>query len=70
MEKYFTCAGGSFDVKLVVTLDNSTGRTEGHWHVLGGTGICATLKGNGTLIGTYIPSTNTVFDVYDGKLKQ
>jgi hypothetical protein len=70
MMKYFACAGGTFDVKLVVTLDNWTGSTWGDWRILSGTGSYAGLKGNGTLAGTFIPSPYSVLDVYTGHLKK
>jgi hypothetical protein len=69
MTKYFICASGTFDVYLVVTLDNTSGSTYGDWRVLRGTGSCADLKGNGTLSGTYDGSVLTVYDVYSGRLR-
>ncbi len=69
MVKYFACGGGTFDVSLVVTLDNWTGSTSGQWRVLRGTGSYVSLKGNGTITGTFDPSTYSVLDVYNGRLK-
>jgi hypothetical protein len=67
MVKYFACAGGTFDVELKVWL-LPFGNTKGKWRVLGGTGSYAGLLGSGTLAGTYDPLTNTVLDVYTGRM--
>lgn len=70
MIKYFVCDdGGTFDVKLTARVDLSTGNTTGQWKVLGGTGDYVNLKGRGTLVGFYDPVTNSVLDIYDGRLK-
>lgn len=70
MVKYFVCddGSGSFDVELRVKCDLSTGNTTGRWKVVGGTGSYAGLIGSGTLIGTYDASSNTVLDVYRGRM--
>ena len=67
MVKYFVCADGTFDVELRVWLLDG-GNTEGRWKVIGGTGSYVGLIGNGTLTGTYDVTTNTVLDVYTGKV--
>lgn len=68
MVKYFHCGVGTFDVRLVVTLDNWTGSTTGEWRILSGTGDYAHLKGNGTLVGAFDPWTYSVLDTYSGRL--
>lgn len=70
MVKYFVCDDGAFDVSVVVTLDNWTGSTWGDWRVLRGTGAYVTLKGSGTIVGTFIPVPYSVLDVYSGHLKK
>ena len=71
MVKYFVCgdSSGTFDVELWVICDLQTGNTSGHWRVVAGTGSCANLKGNGKLLGFYDASTNTVLDIYAGRVK-
>jgi hypothetical protein len=69
MVKYFACGGGTFDVSLIVTLDNWTGSTSGQWRISRGTGSYANLKGNGTITGTFYQSSYSVLDVYSGRLK-
>jgi hypothetical protein len=68
--KQFVCEDGSgtFDVKLVVHLDLTTGRTTASWHVDGGTGDYVGLHGNGTLIGIPIVPGQTILDTYDGSM--
>jgi hypothetical protein len=68
--KHFECDDGSgtFDVRMVVRLDLTSGGTTANWFVIGGTGAYSTLKGNGSLVG--IPGGTGVIidDTYDGKL--
>jgi hypothetical protein len=68
MVKYFVCADGTFDVELRVRLLDG-GNTVGKWKIIGGTGSYVGLKGNGTLTGTYDVTTNTVLDVYTGRIR-
>ena len=68
MVKYFVCVDGTFDVELRVWLLDG-GNTKGRWKVIGGTGSYAGLKGNGTLTGTYDAVSNTVLDVYTGRIR-
>lgn len=67
--KQFVCGDGSgtFDVSMVVQLNQNTGYTTAHWKIIGGTGTYQNLKGNGKLVGTP-KSGNTILDVYDGKV--
>lgn len=69
MIKYFVCDGGTFDVRLIVTLDNWSGDTVGNWQIVGGTGSCAGLKGHGTILGTY-DHVSSVLDEYTGTMKR
>ena len=68
--KRFTCAdlSGTFDVRLVVRLDNLTHYTTANWRVVSGTGAYAGLHGNGSLAGTPIDPGLSIRDVYDGKV--
>jgi hypothetical protein len=67
--KHFTCGdgSGSFDIKMVVQLDNTTLDTTARWRIVGGTGDYVKLRGEGSLIGTPIDS-DSIHDVYDGKV--
>ena len=68
--KRFNCddLSGTFDVRLVVRLDNSNHQTTASWRIVDGTGDYADLKGNGTLVGTPIVPGESIQDVYDGKV--
>jgi hypothetical protein len=68
--KKFTCQDGSgtFDLKLVVRLNNTTRATTARWHFVSGTGNYAGLHGNGSLVGTPIVPGASIHDVYDGKV--
>ena len=66
--KRFDCddASGSFDVRLVVRLDNATGETTARWVVVDGTEAYSNLHANGSLLGTPILLGLSIHDVYDG----
>jgi len=66
--KRFECgdASGTFDVKLIVRLDNTTGETTARWLVVAGTDSYANLHANGSLVGTPIILGTSIHDVYDG----
>lgn len=64
--KTFTCPDGTFDVQLNVRLDNSTHFTTARWHITGGTGAYARLRGSGSLTGTPIDPGNSITDEYFG----
>jgi hypothetical protein len=67
--KYFTCSGGgTFDMNMVVLLDNTTRETTASWHIVGGTGAYAQLRGSGSLVGTPIVAYVSIHDVYDGQV--
>lgn len=68
--KHFTCGdlSGTFDVRLVVRLDNVTHETTASWMIVGGTGAYASLHGNGSLAGTPIVPGTSIHDAYDGKV--
>lgn len=70
MIKYFVCSGGTFDVRLVVTLDNWSGSTVGTWQIIDSSGSCAGLKGHGTIVGIFDRDTNVVTDDYTGTMKR
>ena len=65
----FDDGSGTFDVRLVVRLDFSTGITRGTWRVVGGTGAYANLQGTGRLIGIPIVLGQSILDIYDGRLR-
>ena len=67
--KRFTCADGSgaFAVALTVWL-GPNGATRGLWHVFEGTRSYSDLIGSGSLSGSYDPYTNTVLDIYKGRI--
>jgi adhesin HecA-like repeat protein len=67
--KHFVCAGGTLDVEVVATLDLNAGTTSGHWRVSGGTGSYAGLKGNGKDYSIPCVPGESVYDFYDGRLK-
>ncbi len=68
--KRFYCAdlSGTFDVRLVVRLDNVTHYTSASWRVVDGTSAYASLKGNGSLAGTPLDPGASIQDVYDGQV--
>ncbi len=68
--KRFYCAdaSGTFDVRLVVKLDNVTHYTTASWKIVDGTGVYASLNGNGSLAGTPIDPGVSIHDVYDGQV--
>jgi hypothetical protein len=68
--KRFYCAdsSGTFDVRLVVKLDNDTHYTTASWKMISGTGLYTGLKGNGSLAGTPIDPGVSIHDVYDGQV--
>jgi hypothetical protein len=68
--KHFECDDGSgtFDVRMVVRLDLTSGGTTANWIVIGGTGAYSTLKGNGNLVGIPGGTGAIIDDYYDGKL--
>ena len=68
--KRFNCsdASGSFDVRLLVRLNNATHKTTASWQVVSGTGAYAGLGGNGLLVGAPIVPGTSIYDVYDGKV--
>jgi len=69
VDKHFVCDNdsNSFDVKMIVYLDTTTGMTSARWRIVGGTGDYVKLKGTGSLVGTP-GGSNDVIDVYDGKV--
>ena len=56
--KTFTCADGSgtFTLRLQAQVKPCNANTSGVWSVAGGTGRYETLRGSGTLVGTYFPN--------------
>jgi hypothetical protein len=68
--KRFYCsdASGTFDVKMVVRLDNTTLDTTATWRIIGGTGAYVGLRGSGSLAGTSVVPHVSVDDVYDGRV--
>ena len=68
--KRFYCAdsSGTFDVRMVVHLDNTTHETTARWRIAGGTGAYTSLRGNGQLAGTPIVPGTSIHDVYDGRV--
>lgn len=68
--KYFECddMSGTFDIKMVVKLDNATHFTTARWRVVGGTGNYADLRGTGSLVGTPIVPGESITDIYDGQM--
>ena len=68
--KRFICddSSGTFDVKMTVRLDTTTGYTTARWKVTDGTGDYARLKGNGSLAGTPVVLGSSILDVYDGRV--
>jgi len=62
--KHFVCSNGTFEVLLRVTLDFSSGETQGTWSVVSGTGAYAKLHGGGMITGTPIPGG--IQDEYEG----
>ena len=65
---YCADASGTFDVRMVVRLDNSTHETTARWVLYGGTGDYARLRGRGYLVGTPIVPGTSIHDVYDGRV--
>ena len=70
IKKRFHCddASGTFDVRLVVHLNENTGFTTANWNVVDGTGDYTKLHGNGKLHGTPVVLGVTIQDIYDGKM--
>jgi hypothetical protein len=70
LKKRFYCddASGTFDVRLIVHLNEDTGFTTANWNVIDGTGNYGNLKGNGKLVGTPVVLGFNILDVYDGKM--
>lgn len=68
--KRFNCddTSGTFDVKMVVKLDNATHDTTANWKFIGGTGNYVNLKGNGKLVGISNYPVSSILDIYDGKV--
>jgi len=66
--KHFMCADGSgtFDLLLRVTLDFTTGATDGTWSVVSGTGDYDKLHGGGGIDGT--PFAGGIQDEYGGSV--
>ncbi len=66
MVKHFICGtAGTFDLKLIIDLNQTTGYTTATWTVVAGTGTYSGLQGSGTLAGT--PTGNGgIVDVYTG----
>jgi hypothetical protein len=67
--KRFDCGDGTFDLKMVVKLNLTTHNTTARWHILGGTGGYAGLKGHGSLIGITNDPDPGIYDIYDGVVK-
>jgi hypothetical protein len=68
VQKRFTCEDmtGTFDIQLLVRLNNTTRETVARWHITGGTGKYSSLRGRGGLVGTPIVPGSSIHDVYDG----
>jgi len=68
--KRFDCTDGSgtFDVRMLVRLNNSSNSTRAVWRVVDGTGNYADLKGNGRLLGFPIDPGISIEDNYYGKV--
>lgn len=67
--KHFVCDNGTFDVEVAATLDLNAGTGSGQWKVLGGTGAYASFKGNGKCYSIPCVPGESVYDFYDGSLK-
>jgi hypothetical protein len=70
VDKRFTCddLSGTFDVRMVVRLDETTDSTTAHWRIVGGTGAYSGLRGGGWLVGTPIVPDESILDIYDGRV--
>lgn len=70
VDKRFTCEdlSGTFDIRMIVRLDEATDSTTANWKIVGGTGAYAGLHGSGWLVGTPIVPEVSIFDVYDGRV--
>ena len=68
--KRFHCddTSGTFDVKMVVKLDNATHDTTANWKIIGGTVNYVNLKGNGKLVGISNFPVTSILDIYNGKV--
>ena len=66
--KRFYCDDGSgtFDIKMLVRLNNTTLQTSARWKFVGGTGSYTSLHGQGYLQGTPVVPGTSILDVYDG----
>jgi hypothetical protein len=64
--KHFICPDGTFDALLRVSLDFETGRTEGTWSIVAGSGAYKRLHGGGRIAGT--PTEYGILDEYSGNL--
>jgi hypothetical protein len=64
--KHFICPDGTFDVLLRVSLDFETGRTEGTWSIVAGSGAYKRLHGGGRISGD--PTETGILDEYSGNL--
>jgi hypothetical protein len=69
--KRLTCddASGTIDVELQVRLNLDTLATTGRWSVIGGTGAYTTLHGGGRIDGTPVVPSVSIYDIYNGKVK-
>lgn len=68
VQKRFYCGDGTFDIFMIVRLNNTTLETVASWQLGAGTGNYAGLRGGGQLVGTPVNPGVTILDVYDGKV--
>lgn len=70
VDKRFTCddLSGTFDIRMIVRLDEATDSTTANWRIVGGTGAYSGLHGSGWLVGAPIVPEVSIFDVYDGRV--
>lgn len=72
IQKHFVCGdnnSNTFNILMVVRLNNTTLETTALWRLTGGTGPYATLRGTGSLDGTPIVPGVSIHDVYDGRVR-
>ena len=68
VHKRFYCGDGTFDIFMLVRIDNATLETRARWQLGAGTGNYAGLRGGGRLEGTPVHPGVTILDVYDGRV--
>lgn len=71
-DKVFDCGGGdSFTLRFTARVRDCSATDRGSWRVVAGTGSFDGLRGNGTLVGTYVGGTSCdatgILDNYTGR---